>query len=165
MRIPRTCKVCGKKFIAIKTTQFFCCRRCFKKDFYQRNKDKNQENSENPHYPTKTCLFCEEKSQLDFDPVRNPERFNAWGCPHCGATNKLVWEHQNNSNSYQIISNILISIQSNPITFEQPQPQYQPFYLPIMRPGQGNPGILVMTCETLSIADMQKKNRKKLLFS
>ena len=165
MRIPRRCKVCGKPFIAIKVTQFFCRRKCFKRAYYERTKDRNQEKEIHPNYPTKTCLFCEEKSQLNFDPLRSPEAFNAWGCPHCGATNKLIWEYQGNSNSYQIISNILISIQSNPITFVQPQPQYQPFYLPVMRPGQGNPGILVMTCETLSIADMQKKNRKKLLFS
>lgn len=162
MRIPRKCKTCGVPFIAIKTTQFFHSRSCFKKDFYQRNKDKSQEGSQNPQYPFKTCLFCEEKSQLDFDPLKSPEAFNAWGCPHCGATNKLIWDHQHDYNSYQVISNILVSMDFSTVNSA---PQFQTFRLPVLSPGQVNNTILVMSCEPMKVTDMQKGNRKKLLFS
>ena len=165
MRIQRKCKVCGEKFIAIKVTQFYCRRKCFKKDYYNRTKDKSQEKEDHPVYPTKTCSFCQIRSQLNFDPLHSPEAFNAWGCPHCGATNKLVWEYQHNSNSYQIISNILVSFQFNQsgATFQH---QYQTYHLPIMRLGQGDPSVLTMTCEPLKkMEDIQKKDRKKLLFS
>ena len=161
MRIKRTCKVCGDSFSAIKATQFFCRRKCFKRDYYLRMKAKEVDNVQHPTFPLKKCGFCQVTSMLSFDPLDNPEMFNAWGCPMCGATNKLVWEHQNSPNSYQTISQILASIQM-PQTIEV---QYQTYQIPIQRLGEGNPGVVVMTCETLNILDIQKKNRKKILFS
>lgn len=162
MRINRTCKVCGKPFVAIKSTQFFCKRKCFKRDYYLRLKSNEQDEKENPNYPIKKCAFCEKTARLNFDPMENVKKFNAWACPHCHATNELIWEHQNKPNSHQIISNILISIQN---TFFTVVSQTQQYKLPIMRLEQGNPNYVVMTCEKLDIVDIQKKNRKKILFS
>jgi hypothetical protein len=101
---------------------------------------------------------------LDFDPIKNPDRFNVWGCPKCGATNNLIWQNQNKPNSYQVISQLLVTVQYE-MAHSIPVQQYLPFKLPIMRPEMGNASILVMACETLTMADIQKKNRKKLLFS
>lgn len=165
MRINRVCKVCGNPFVAIKVTQFFCRRKCFKRDYYVRTKDKSNDLDQHPHYPTKKCDFCHESSMLNFDPLSSPERFNAWGCPHCGATNKLIWEYQYSSNSYEIISNILLTIDMSSSQVQEMSTRYEPFLLPVVRPGIGDPNILVMACELLSISDVQKKNRKKLLFS
>lgn len=165
MKIIRTCKVCGDKFTAIKVTQFFCRRKCFKKDYYVRTKDKSQDTEQHPVYPTKTCSFCEISSQLDFDPVRAPEKFNAWGCPHCGATNQLVWEYQHETNSFQIISSILVSFQFNTINCSVHPPQFQTFRLPVVRPGLENSTILVMSCEPMDFAETQKRDRKKLSFT
>jgi hypothetical protein len=108
MRINRTCKICGDPYKAIKVTQFFCSRKCFKRDYYLRTKSRIQEREQHPTYPIKKCGYCLVSSMLNFDPLDSPDMFNAWGCPACGATNKLVWEHQNSPNSYQIISGILI---------------------------------------------------------
>lgn len=161
MKINRTCKICGKPFVAIKTTQFFHNRKCFKKDYYERTKAHIKEIEKS--YPYKKCGYCEETAQLDFDPIKNEQKFNAWACPHCGATNRLIWEYQSSPNSKQIISNFLVSIQSqlNLNTFSQ----MQMYHLPIMHPEQGNPSVVVMTCETLNISDIQRKNRKKIVFS
>jgi len=163
MRTERICKICGNKFLAIKTTQFFCSRKCFKKDYYVRMKIKELEKDQNPKYPSKQCGLCGKVSQLDFDPIKNPQKFNAWGCPHCGATNALVWEYQDNPNSHQLINNIIISVQAQVIL--DTTPQYQIYHLPVNRIEQGNQEIIVMTCEELNILDVQKRDRKKLSFS
>ena len=161
MKITRICKICGKSFVAIKVTQFFCCRKCFKKDYYLRMRVRIQEDKQNPHYPIKQCCFCLKSSKLSFDPKEHFKLYNAWGCPYCGATNKLIWEYQENPSSYQIIRNILTSFHPQLITSQQ----YEPYRLPIIRLDQGNPLIVIMTCEKLNIVDIQNKNRKKILFS
>lgn len=165
MRISRTCKICGDSFSAIKVTQFFCSRKCFKRDYYVRTKSKIQDTAQNPTYPTKGCAFCQVKSKLNFDPLDNPQLFNAWACPSCGATNQLVWEHQDNPNSYQIISSILLQMATESSKPVQLEVQYQTYQIPIQRLENGNPNVVVMTCETLDILNIQKKNRKKILFS
>ena len=161
MKLKRTCKICGKPFIAIKITQFVCCRKCFKKSYYEKTKARLQEQEQHPNYPIKECSFCEKRAKLNFAPLAYPKLFNAWQCPYCGATNSLIWEHQNNPNSHQIISDILMSMSVQINT----TPQYQTYQLPIMRLEQGNPAFVVMTCESLNILDIQRKNRKKIIFS
>lgn len=167
MHIRRKCKTCGVDFIAIKVTQFFHSRKCFKKEYYLRTREISRQEEQSKKYPTKTCLFCELSSQLNFDPVRSPEKFDAWGCPHCGATNQLVWEHRNHPQSFQVISEILVSIQSIPSIYSVIQPQYETYRLPVLKQGLGDSSVIVMTCETLDVAQIQnqKKNKKKLLFS
>lgn len=163
MKINRTCKICGKSFSAIKVTQFFCCRKCFKRDYYLRTKASIQEQQQHPNYPIKRCSYCEIQSRLNFDPVKNPDKFDAWQCPHCGTTNGLIWKYQDTPNSHQIIGNILISFKT--ILTREPAPQPQVYRIPIAKPGYCNPSIVVMTCDELNILDLQKKDRKKLLFS
>lgn len=163
MRINRICKICGDSFSAIKVTQFFCCRKCFKRDYYLRTKAHLQEEKHNPNFPIKKCAFCQESSRLNFDPMKNHKMYDAWGCPECGATNKLIWEYQTKPNSFQLLSQILVTFRA---TILQPQAQiYQPYKLPIHRPEMGNPHVVVMTCEPLDIVDIQKKGRKKIVFS
>ena len=163
MMIDRICKICGKRFFAIKTTQFFCCRRCFKKDFYMRTKIKLQEQHQTPTYPKKYCDFCETMSELNFDPIALPRLFNTWRCPKCGVSNDLIWKNFEKPHSHQIISQILVSM-SNEI-HQEVMPKYQVYHLPIARPEQGNPSIVTLTCEMLNILDIQKANRKKIIFS
>lgn len=163
MRIQRICKICGESFSAIKTTQFFCKRKCFKKDYYLRTKTNLQQQAQSPVYPMKKCGHCKVESRLDFDPLAFPKLFNAWGCPACGATNRLIWQYQSSPRSNYIISSMLLSLQS---TFTQNTvPQYQTYHLPMPRPELGNPEVVVMTCEIMDILSIQKNNRKKIIFS
>lgn len=168
MKITRKCKTCGDDFSAIKATQFFCSRKCFKKDYYIRTKANIENTENNPHFPIKKCDFCEERSQLTFDPMKNRERYSAWRCPHCGVTNKLIWEYANNINSYSIISKIIISIKLEPVVIEQPK-EVTIYRLPVQRPGysigMNNNNIVVMTCDNLDIFEFQKKERKRITFS
>lgn len=166
MKIHRHCKICGNSFVAIKVTQFFCRRKCFKKDYYLRTKNRIQDREQNPVFPTKECGFCSKVSKLNFDPVDNPKMFDSWECPYCGASNSLVWKHQGNPNSYQIISQVVISFQmfSSSIVHDI-RPVYQTYQLPINRIEKGNPSIVVLACEKMNIFDIQRNNRKKILFS
>ena len=167
MQIKRKCKICGQDFTAIKTTQFFCCRRCFKKDFYQRTKNRIQDGRQNPVFPSKECGFCLKVSKLEFDPIKHPDLYDNWKCPHCMATNKIIWENQDNPNSYQIISQIVVSIQyvERTVIQQKPIPVYRVYQLPINRLEHGNPSIIVMPCEKVDFFDIQRKNRKRILFS
>lgn len=83
MQIARNCKVCNKKFTAIKSTQWFCQRKCFKRDYYLRKKEELAEDVRRPKYPSMNCAVCHIKSELDFDPVKNPKKFEEHKCPHC----------------------------------------------------------------------------------
>ena len=166
MKMLRRCKICGKEFTAIKSTQFFCSRKRFKKAFYQKTKEHIQEmRNKGPVYPSKECSFCLKTSKLNFDPVDKPKLFDSWGCPYCGATNKLVWENQDKPNSYQIISQILVTIHSTTIIQQPCQKVYMTYHLPVNRLDQGNPSFLIMACDKLDIFDIQRKNRKKISFS
>lgn len=166
MRMQRRCKICGKEFTAIKTTQFFCCRRCFKKAFYQKTKEHIQEErARGPIYPMKECSFCLKTSKLNFDPVENPKLFDDWECPHCRVTNKLIWENHDNSDSYQVIKEILVSTQSISIVQRTQTKVYMTYHIPITPLEKGNQSIIVMPCDRLDIFDIQRKNRKKISFS
>ena len=164
MVLRRHCKICGNTFNAIKATQFFCCRKCFKRDYYNRTKIRNQEKDHNPVYPIKECGFCFKNSSLKFDPIKYPKLYDHWQCPYCGTTNKLIWENQDRSNSYQIISQMISSFQVT-IHSENKIIEYQRYNLPVERLEHGNPNIVVLACEKLNIFDIQRKNRKRILFS
>ena len=127
-----------------------------------RTRNRIQEQEQNPNYPIKNCSFCLESSRLSFDPLETPQLFNAWSCPHCGVTNKLIWEYNYNPNSHQLIQNILVTFHQAVV---QSSIQYHTYKLPVLSPEKSNPGVIVMTCNTLNILDIQKKNRKKLSFS
>lgn len=116
MKVKRTCLVCNKPFIAIKETQKFDSRKCFKKDYYQRNKEKSNQEGLHPKHPVKTCLFCKGVSEIKFDPILSPKLFNSWKCPYCQVTNMMVWENQDNPKSFQVISNLISSLQARLLT-------------------------------------------------
>ena len=167
MKIDRTCKICGNHFVAIKRTQFFCNRKCFKREYYVRSKNKEGDKAKNPSYPIKKCSFCEERSSLTFDPMKARDKFDGWECPHCHVSNKLVWEHQKSPNSYQIIKDIMITYQSPSFSLEvsilTPVEQYR---LPVARlEHANNKKLLLLACESMDLIKTQKNGRKKILFS
>ena len=119
---------------------------------------------EEKQYPVKECPFCEKKSTLDFDPVDNPQKFDGWECPHCGASNYLVWTHHNDPNSHQAISQILLTFQQTIGPVVQTN-RMEVFRLPVTRPEIENKSILVLACEMLDMIEVRKHSRKKILFS
>lgn len=163
MQLKRTCKVCGENFLAIKVTQFFCRRKCFKRDYYQRKKGSIQQEEQHPAYPIKKCNFCGVVSHLTFDPILFPKLFNNWACDACGVPNQIIWENQNSRNSYEVISNIMLTFKGTSISMQETK--YQIYRIPISDPMLGNSSVVVMTCDVMNILDLQKKDRKKITFS
>lgn len=109
MRIQKECKVCKNTFSAIKVTQKFCCRRCFKRDYYLRIKQKEKEEEKNPSYPDKRCQFCNNMTKLTFDPIKFPKMLSLFRCPDCHVDNTLVWANSSSPNSRQIISSLILT--------------------------------------------------------
>lgn len=103
MRIKRKCKNCGQAFMAIKTTQKFCSRKCFKKNYYFLMKKKREYAKAHPVYPVKHCDFCKNVIKLDFDPIKYPRRYDKLECPKCHVTNEMIWQNAYKSNSKQVI--------------------------------------------------------------
>jgi len=168
MRIDRSCKICGSVFEAIKTTQFFCSRKCFKRDYYIRTKAITVKKKQNPSFPQKKCGFCLEISQLDFDPMTHPSLYTGWCCPFCGTHNKIVLQYQGKPGSRQSIIDIYLQSESNfpNNTLVQTHiTEYKTYHIPIHNPAEGNDSILVLTCELMNILEIQKGNRKKIVFS
>lgn len=92
MRIKKNCKTCGKQFTAIKTTQFFCSRKCFRKDY---NKKKREEEQNRPKkYPGYNCANCKKISLMNFDPISNSKMFDEFECPYCGYSPKFGWDNR-----------------------------------------------------------------------
>lgn len=124
MRIPRKCKTCENEFLAIKETQLFCCRKCFKKDYYKKTKIRiAQESFRRPVY---NCPICSNPSSVEFDPIKSPKEFYNLVCPYCGIPRKvMVEQHSNpgfvlgNSMTVQFVINsaIISSVTSSEIFF------------------------------------------------
>lgn len=92
MKINRKCKICGTSFVAIKHTQYFCKRKCFKKDYYQRTKVKAAAlKNKRPDY---NCPHCGMATPLAFDPVKFPKLFNELICPFCGIPRQVLYDHR-----------------------------------------------------------------------
>jgi hypothetical protein len=92
MKIGRACKTCEVFFQAIKETQFFCSRKCFRKDYYAR---KRIENKRERPFPDYGCENCGRRSPLSFDPLKSPLLFEAYECPFCGETRQERWKARN----------------------------------------------------------------------
>ena len=88
MRLQRKCKVCGESFTAIKHTQYFCKRRCFKKDYYQRTKKRNA--ALKKLRPSYNCSVCGNRSEITFDPVKKDKLFSGLICPFCGIPHTVI---------------------------------------------------------------------------
>ena len=112
MKIKRKCEVCKTDFIAIKTTQKYCSRRCFKRNYYLKAKAKQQYELKHPIYPKKICSYCNQETTLTFDPIIFPKLFNNFTCSNCGVTAELILRHANTPNSFQKITDEIINISS-----------------------------------------------------
>ena len=121
MKIPRICKNCGDEFLAIKETQRWCSRQCFKRSYYQEVRAREEEALKHPVFPKKRCGFCGNLIQLDFDPIRQPALYEEKPCPFCSATNLMIWHNSYLTNSAQIISG-LIEIRHSIATRQQKNP-------------------------------------------
>lgn len=91
MKIKRNCAVCGVEFWAIKSTQLYEKRACFKKAYYLRQKALIAEDIKRPKYPLYNCGICNMVSPLDFDPVKYPLKFEEHKCPHCSYARPDHW--------------------------------------------------------------------------
>jgi len=92
MEIQKFCKTCEKEFTAIKTTQYFCSRKCFRKDYHHR---KREEELNRPFkFPAFHCQECGRRSLLEFDPAKDMELFDAYRCPYCDYSVRYGWEHR-----------------------------------------------------------------------
>lgn len=85
MRIKKKCRVCDTPFVAIKTNQYFCSRKCFKKDYNARKREERRVDREtNPaRFGYYNCTFCGEKTILPFSPKRYKAQFETYKCPVC----------------------------------------------------------------------------------
>ena len=101
MRVTKKCAYCGIEFITNKSTKRFCCRSHFKKDYDRRQVLKKREERLHPHYAKKTCEFCRRESEIPFDIVKHPEKFNNWQCPYCWADMNTIFQHRNSPNSHE----------------------------------------------------------------
>jgi hypothetical protein len=66
----------------------------------------------NPTYPKRICAYCTKLAKMNFDPIKFPNLFNDYRCPSCHATNTMIWQNSDLSNSHQVIANLL-SVQSH----------------------------------------------------
>lgn len=85
MRINKKCKVCGTPFVAIKTNQYFCARKCFKKDYNARKREERKVDREtNPaRFGFYNCTHCGSKTPLPYSPKRYKLKFETYACPTC----------------------------------------------------------------------------------
>ena len=97
MRIPKECQVCDTKFTAIKTNQFFCTRKCFKRAYNVRKREERRKEREtNPArfgYYTCTAPWCNEKSVIEYSVKRYPKKWAQHICPECNTPRLLNAEN------------------------------------------------------------------------
>lgn len=121
MKLACVCETCGNPFVAIKSTQRFCQRKCFKRAYYLKQKKRAQEQAKNPQFPTKVCPICNHKEILKFDPIKFPKLFESFACPNCHVTNELIWDNIHKPNSKQkilaLMSQKMISAPADQQTF------------------------------------------------
>lgn len=77
MKISRICKSCKKDFVAQKTKQWYCSRRCFKQDYFRKSKDKPG------LFPVFVCEDCGLVTELRIDPVKDEFFWTDFKCPGC----------------------------------------------------------------------------------
>lgn len=120
MKLERICPTCKESFVAIKSTQLYDRRSCFKKALYIKNRDILREEQALPVFPRKTCAFCQTVQMIPYDPIKQPERFNSWECSNCGVTNSIIWKYQESPHSYQIISDLLSTMEVHSYLLTRP---------------------------------------------
>lgn len=120
MRIARKCKVCDVAFQAIKNTQLFCSRRCFKIDYSRRKKtEKAVENARVKVYDY-ACGICNRRSEMPFNPVKEQQRFAAYICPFCGIPRQTIWTHRYDSTFFFGTGTVQYIVSSAIVSQQQP---------------------------------------------
>jgi DNA-directed RNA polymerase subunit RPC12/RpoP len=74
------CKRCGEEFKPKTHTQVYCGRPCYNLSL--------KEDEHKYGYPTYKCYRCNKETQLDYDPVKEYKKLEAFVCPHCGHPRK-----------------------------------------------------------------------------
>ena len=77
----RICPTCGKEFVARKDINIFCQRKCFKKAYAAKMKEKAAKENKFPIYK---CPKCKRITQLTFDPAKKFSPWLAFKCELCG---------------------------------------------------------------------------------
>lgn len=79
--MTRQCLYCQTSFETNKLIRVYCTRKCFKRAYAikEREKAKALENNR----PTITCEECEAVAIIDFDPIREWWKLEGHFCPFC----------------------------------------------------------------------------------
>jgi len=72
------CKECKTLFTPKSENNVFCCRKCFKISYYEREKKKNKD-----VFPNFTCPYCRQNIQLSFSPMKDPMKWSNYVCNGC----------------------------------------------------------------------------------
>ncbi len=65
-------------FFATKEKQLYCSKSCFKKEYFRKKKLEGKDK-----FPIYICRECGKKVELSFDPLREPNFWDAFKCPFC----------------------------------------------------------------------------------
>lgn len=84
------CKTCKKMFLPKSEHNVFCNRRCFKKNYYARQKA--IEKNASIKFPIFKCPSCSRNIELDFDPVIYDRKWLDFKCPFCHILMVCVWD-------------------------------------------------------------------------
>ena len=88
--------------MGIKTTQYFCSRKCFKKDYNARKREERKVDREtNPaRFGWYNCTACGARTPLPYSPKRYKVKFETYECPECHLPRfkdpenmRTDWEH------------------------------------------------------------------------
>lgn len=72
----RRCLHCRKMFTPKTARQYFHVRKCYMLNYRKKQKENK--------YPIWICPKCRKKTQLDFHPKMNIEKWRKFQCSHCG---------------------------------------------------------------------------------
>lgn len=73
-----SCENCKKEFQPKSSNNIFCCRKCFKKNYLSRIKEKDRTS-----FPKFKCSKCGQYIKLDFHPEKETSRWLNYKCPGC----------------------------------------------------------------------------------
>lgn len=85
----KICPTCNDQFLPKSEKNIYCKRACFKKAHYHRKK---AEELSNIKFPAFICPNCFQRVELDFDPLKQDNKWLNFCCPHCSVLMINVWE-------------------------------------------------------------------------
>lgn len=96
MKIPKICsnQRCRNPFIAIKATQQWCSRSCFKKSYYLRQKAELEKEERRTKRYQFNCEICGNSSDIGGNVIKSPQLLTRHICPWCGIPRQALWEHR-----------------------------------------------------------------------